>query len=229
MMASWHTTPSSGSLDPLSKWLGHVDDQVPPGVGVETLRLALYPFIKTKYAEAEQLNKPSEVYFFLRKHFNYNKRKALQWFVHALCCLQSHQSRGKYLVGGTCQRRYEISLPDPPKDIDIEQKFYECLAKICDKAQGTDLEGELKAEFSKKGILNTNPQHLCHLPQMFFQLIQREIVGPKNTKRLVRTLEKHQSDDVYTTRWCLFYVNDYLKSAGMPQIPSMQGVTKGQC
>lgn len=225
---AWRSTPSSDSLDPISKWLRHVDEQVPPGAGVEMLKLALYPFIKTKYAAAQELTTPTEVYYFLRKHFNHNKHKALQWFVHALCCLQSPRSRGKYLVGGACQKRYEISIPTPPKDIDNELKFYECLAKICDKAQGTDLEKNLKAEFSKKGILDTNPQHLAHLPQMFFRLIQREIVGPKNIKRLVRTLEKYQSDDD-TTRWCLFYLNDYFKSAGMPQIPSMQGVTRGQC
>ncbi|MCG8623507.1 MAG: hypothetical protein MJE68_16135 [Proteobacteria bacterium] len=189
----------------------------------------MYPFIKTKYAEAQALQTPSQIYYFLRKHFNYNKQKALQWFVHALCCLKS--SRGTYLVGGACQKRYEITLPGPPKadDIDAELKFYECLAKICDKAQGAELEGKLKEEFSKKGILDTNPQHLSHLPQMFFQLIQREELGPNKTKRLIRTLEKHcQSEDDAVTRWCQFYLNKYLKSAGMPQISSMQGVTRGQ-
>lgn len=220
---------STNSLESISKWLGHVDQQVPPGVGVEMLKLALYhPFIKTEYAAAQGLKTPTEIYhFLLRKHFNHNKQKALEWFVHALCCLQSSRSRGKYLVGRACQKRYEITLPAPPKDISNEQKFYECLTKICDKAQGTVLEKKLKAEFSKKGILDTNPEHLCHLPQMFFRLIQREIVGPKCTKRLIRTIKKYQSDDD-TARWCLFYLNDYLKSAGMPQIPSMQGVTRGQ-
>jgi hypothetical protein len=218
-------------LDPIPKWLNYVSEQVPPGAGVETLKLALYPFLKTKYAAAQGLQTPSEVYYFLRKHFKYNEHKALQWFVHALCCLQSPRSRGSYLVGSACQRRYEISLPGPPKDDDVsvEMKFYQCLAKICDKAQGAELEGRLKDEFSKKGILDTNPQHLYHLPQMFFRLIQREKLGPKKTKRLARTLEKHcQGDDDTVTRWCLFYLNEYLKSAGMPQIPSMQGVTRGQ-
>lgn len=227
-MALWRTTPS---FDPISRWLNHVDGQVPPDAGVETLKLALYPFIKTKYAEVQALQMPSEVYYFLRKHFNHNKQKALQWFVHALCCLKSSRSRGTYLVGGACQKRYEITLPDPPKaeDIDVELKFYECLAKICDKAQGAELEGKLKEEFSKKGILDTNPQHLSHLPQMFLQLIQREKLGPKNTKRLIRTLEKHcQSEDDAVTKWCQFYLNEYLKSAGMSQITSMQGVTRGQ-
>ena len=223
---------SKDPLGPISRWLNHVDEQVPPGAGVETLKLALYPFIKTKYAEAQTLQKPSEVYYFLRKHFNDSKQKALQWFVHALCCLQSRLNRGTYLVGDACQKQYEITLPDPPKaeNIDIELKFYECLAKICDKAQGAELEGKLKEEFSKKGILDTNPQHLSHLPRMFFRLIQREKLGPRNTKRLVRILEKqYQSDDDDpVTRWCLLYLNEYLKSAGMPEIPSMQGVTRGQ-
>ena len=226
-MASRRSTPSSYLLDPISKWLGYVDEQVPTGVGVEMLKLALYPFIKTKYAAVQELETPTEVYYFLLKHFNHIKRKALSWFVHALCCLQSPQSRGKYLVGVACQKRYDISLPAAPKDIDIELKFYECLTKICDKAQGTDTEKKLKDEFSKKGILDTNPQHFRHLPQMFFRLIQREMIGPKKTKRLVRTLEKYSDDD--TSRWCLFYLNDYLESAGMPQIPSMQGITRGQC
>ena len=104
-MALWRTTPS---FDPISRWLNHVDGQVPPDAGVETLKLALYPFIKTKYAEAQALQMPSEVYYFLRKHFNHNTQKALQWFVHALCCLKSSRSRGTYLVGGACQKRVSL-------------------------------------------------------------------------------------------------------------------------
>lgn len=227
-MASWRGTPSSDLLDPTPKWLGHVDEQIPPGVGVEMLKLALYPFIgKTRYAEAQELRTPTEVYRFLEKHFEHNKQKALQWFAHALSCLQSSRTRGKYLVGKSCQQRYEISLPPPPTDVDTELRFYECITKICDKAYGTDLEGKLKAQFSKKGILDTNPEGLCHLPQIFVRLVQRQTVGPKDVKRLVKTLEKYESDDD-TAKWCLFYLNDYLISAGMPQIPSMVGVTKGQ-
>ena len=227
-MASWRGTPSSDLLDPISKWLRHVDEQIPHEVGVEMLKLALFPVIgKTKYKDSQELRTPTEVYHFLEKHFKHNKQKALQWFAHALGCLQSPRNRGKYLVSDACQNRYEISLPAPPTDVDTELKFYECITKICDKAHGTDLEEKLKAQFSKKGILNTNPEGLCHLPQMFLRLIQGRIMGPKDVKRLVITLEKYESDDD-TARWCLFYLNNYLISAGMPQIPSMQGVTRGQ-
>ena len=230
IMASWRGTPSSEHLDPTSKWLHHVDEHILPEVGVEMLKLALFPFIgKTKYQVAQELRTPSQVYYFLlEKHFKHNKQQALQWFVHALSCLQSPRSRGKYLLGRGCQNQYDISLPAPPTDVDTELKFYECITKICDKAYGTDqhLVEKLKEQFSKKGILNANPEGLYHLPQIFIRLIQKEVVGPNKVNRLIKTFEKYEGNT--TARWCLFYLNNYLRSAGMPQIPSMQGVTRGQ-
>ena len=215
---------SSSRVDPIYTWLQQVNKHVTPGVGVEMLKLALYPFIKAEYATAQELTKPSQVYHFLEKHFKQDKQKALQWFAHALSLQSGH---GRYLVSEACQTEYEISLPIVPEDIGNELKFYGCITQICDKARDKDLEEKMKLQFSKKGLLDTNPQYLRDLPQTFFQLIQGGHISPENPKRLVRTLEKYQDQD-YTARWCLFQLNDYLKSAGMPQITSMQGVTRGQ-
>ena len=118
--------------------------------GVEYLKLALYPFLKVSYGEAEMLRKPSQVYdLLLKKHFQHDAEKTLQWFVHTLSLLGG-DLRGHRLID--CLQKHEISRPSDPENMTREEKFFECLAKIGRKARGLDLETKLIHRFSRRNV-----------------------------------------------------------------------------
>ena len=131
---------SSPSIDPISKWLRHVDKQISPGESVEFLKLPLYPFLRIEYAVAQELKTPSEIYkFLLEKCFQCDKKKTLYWFSHALGLLGG-DLRGDYLLDESCLLQYRISLPSSPSDqMNPEMKFFECITKSQGRQEDTTL------------------------------------------------------------------------------------------
>lgn len=220
---------NSGSpaiLDPIHRWLRHVDEQISPGESVEFLKLPLYPFLKIEYAAAQKLKTPSEVYnFLLEKCFQRDKEKTLYWFAHTLSLLGG-DLRGDYLVGDNCLPQYGISLPTAPSDqMNPEFQFFECITKIARKARGYNLEEGLKDQFARKRFLNVNPHNLKHLPDLFVRLVQRQIIGPTNTYYLHKALLRLSSRRAMQ---CLLCLNEYHKSVGLEEIKEVKGVKKGE-
>ena len=214
------------SLDLIHKWLQHVDEQISPGECVDFLKLALYPFLRIDYATAQVLITPSEVYnFLLEKCFQSNKKKAFQWFTHALSLLSGDLS-GDYLVSVKCLSHYGISSPSAPAadKMEPESKFFNCLTTIARKAREYNLEVGLKQRFAKKHFLNVNPRHMKHLPDLFIRLVQNQIIAPTNTYHLLRALLKLRSKKSVQ---CLVYLNDYHKSVGLDEIEEVKGIEKG--
>ena len=216
----------SPSLDPIYRWLRHVDEQISPGENVDFLKFALYPFLKIDLARAQGLKTPSEVYnFLLEKCFQRNKEKTFQLFTHALNLLGGDQ-RGDYLVSANCLSHYGISSPSAlaVDKMDPESKFFDCLTTIARKARGYNLEEGLKERFAKKRFLNVNPRHVKHLPDLFIRLVQNRIIAPTNTYHLLRALRKLGSK---RATQCLVYLNEYHKSVGLDEIEEVKGIKKG--
>ena len=216
---------SSPSIDPISKWLRHVDKQISPGESVEFLKLPLYPFLRIEYAVAQELKTPSEIYkFLLEKCFQRDKEKTLYWFSHALGLLGG-DLRGDYLVGESCLLQYRISLPSAPSDqMNPEMKFFECITKIARKARGYNLEEGLKDRFARKRFLDINPRNLRHLPDLFVLLVQNQIINPTKTYYLHRVLLRLSSRRAMQ---CLLYLNEYHRSVGLDEITEVKGIKKG--
>ena len=218
---------SPALLDPIHRWLRHVDEQISPGESVEFLKLPLYPFLSVEYAVAEKLKTPSEIYnFLLEKCFQRDKEKALYWFAHALSLLGG-DLRGSYLVGDNCLPDYGITLPTAPHQSQMtdELQFFECITRIAKKARGFDLEEGLKYRFSKRRFLNVNPRHLKHLPDLFVRLVQEQIIGPKKTYHLHKALLKLGSS--MRAVQCLLCLNKYHKSVGLEEIKEVKGIEEG--
>ena len=221
-MASNPNSPSL--LDPIHRWLRHVDEQISPGESVEFLKLPLYPFLRVEYAVAERLKTPSEIHnFLLKKCFQNDKEKTLYWFAHGLRLLGG-DLRGSYLAGDNCVQGYGLSLPTAPDQSQMteELQFFECLTKIAKKARGLDLEEGLKYRFSKKSFLNVNPRHLKHLPDLFIRLVQNDIIAPRKTYHLKRALSK-----VGKAEQCLICLNKYHKSVGLDEIEEVRDSKEG--
>jgi hypothetical protein len=223
-MASNPNSPSL--LDPIHRWLRHVDEQISPGESVEFLKLPLYPFLRIEYAVAERFKTPSEIYtFLLEKCFQNDKEKTVYWFSRALSLLGG-DLRGTYLVGDDCLRGYGISLPTAPdqSQMTAELQFFECITRIAKKARGFDLEEGMKYRFSKRRFLNTNPRHLKHLPDVFVRLVQNDIIGPRKTYNLQRALLKLGSTRAVQ---CLICLNKYHKSVGLDEIEEVRDCEEG--
>lgn len=189
---------------------------------MEFLKLSLYPFLRIEYVVAKELKTPSTVYtFLLKKCFKHDKEKALQWFVHALNLL-SGDFRGVCLV--ECLSQYGISCPSAPKEMDAERRFFECITTIGRKARRHNLEETLKRQFAKRRFLNVNYHRLDHLPDLFIRLVQEQIISPTKTHYLAKILQKSGSS---VASQCLFYLNEYHKSVGIPEIESMIGAKRG--
>lgn len=176
------------TVDPVFKWLRHVDEQLSPGESVEFLKLALHPFLRIEYAKAKELKKPSNIHkFLLEKCFKGDKQMTFQWFAYALGLLAGNL-RGAYLVSKECLEQYRLSTPSTPHELDAERQFYKYITIIGRKARGSNLEDSLKERFAKKRFLNVNPHHLKHLPDLFIRLAQKQIISPTNTDPLLMAL-----------------------------------------
>lgn len=224
-MAS-NSSSRASSIDPIYRWLRHVDEQISPGESVEILKLALHPFLRIQYRVAHELTSPSEIYnFLLEKCFKNDKDKALQWFAYALSLLGGGL-RGTYLIGNDCLQLYGISLPTIPSSdrMNPELQFFQCLTKIAKKAGGFNLGEELKHRFSRRSYLNINPCRLKHVPDLFVRLVQNEIISPTKTYHLKRVLLKVGS---HNAKQCLLYLNDYHKSVGLGEIKEIKGTERG--
>ena len=147
----------------------------------------------------------------------------MQWFSHALGLLGG-DLRGTYLVDEDCLSTFGISLPHAPSKMNPELRFFECITKIATKARRYNLEEELKERFSRKRYLNMNPRHLKHLPDLFIQLVQKQLMSPTNTYHLVKILKKIGSNKA---KQCLICLNEYHLSVGLDEIKEVRGVDKG--
>ena len=193
---------------------------------MEFLKLPLYPFLRVEYAIAERLKTPSEIYnFLLEKCFQNDKEKTLCWFAHGLRLLGG-DLRGSYLAGNNCLQGYGLSLPTAPDQSQMteELQFFECITKIAKKARGVNLEEGLKYQFSKRCLLNTNPQHLKHLPDLFIRLVQNDIITPRKTYHLQRALLKLGRT---TAEQCLICLNKYHESVGLDEIEEVRDSKEG--
>ena len=210
----------STTIDSVRRWLKYVNDQVTPE-GVDYLKLALYPFLKVNYKDAEGLMIPSKVYdFLLVQNFQDDPETALMWFVHALSLLGG-DLRGHRVIDNL--QLYEVSRPSDPDNVTKDQRFFECLTKIGRKARGLKLEVKLIHYFSRSNFLNINHHNVNGLPNLFLRLLRMQIISSTQTDNLVTALKK------YGAKQCLFYLNEYHKSVGMKEIHDMAGVSRGKC
>ena len=209
------------SLSSLKRWLHFLDEQLCTEA-VEYLKLGLYSELYPFYGEAQKLDKPSQLYYFLLERcMRGSESKTLKMFVYVVRGLGG-SLRGNYVINEAFGVNSEFDVKDPGpfnlKKASVNFKFFQCLLKISTKARRAALGEQLKKKFAKTRFLNINHRLIKNLPEVFVKLFQKKYISAVNTHHLVEALYKYRA-------WlCLKILDDYHKSVGLQPIALAQGM-----
>lgn len=180
---------SRSRLSPRNRWLNHLNRQLEEVDGLEHMKLALYPDIKSLQSQIGLgwIKTPTDLFYAVVDICG-DEQLALAKFHCALLSL------GKTMRGIKCiesaKNQFDFHLPPPlsPEDQSKEFQFFLCLTKISKtlRNQMPEQNGERSVVkwFTTQKRLNAHPLNIHGLPDLFLRAYQNHIITPDNTQDL---------------------------------------------
>ena len=216
--------PGCSFLSPRNRWLNHLNRQLEEIDGLEHMKLALYPDIKSLQSRigVGSIKSPTDLFYAVVDQCG-DEQIALAKYHCALLSL------GKKLRGIACiesaKKQFDFHLPPPlsPEHQTKEFQFFLCLTKISKTLRNQTVEqnGEQSVVkwFTTQKRLNTHPFNIHGLPDLFLRAFQKCIITPDNTQDL-RDCLLH-----YHLYKALKYLNEYCGSVFPPSQTPFESMT----